>query len=49
MISDNEKKKAQLADLQTFVSRFSANASKAKQATSRLKLMDKIKLEEKSY
>ena len=46
MISDNEKKKAQLADLQTFVSRFSANASKAKQATSRLKLMDKIKLEE---
>ena len=32
--------------MQTFVSRFSANASKAKQATSRLKLMDKIKLEE---
>ncbi|MHB1371443.1 MAG: ATP-binding cassette domain-containing protein, partial [Pseudomonadaceae bacterium] len=34
------------AELQTFVSRFSANASKAKQATSRAKLIDKIQLEE---
>src|SRR5690554_7233838 len=35
MLSDNAKKKAQIAELQQFVSRFSANASKAKQATSR--------------
>src|SRR5690606_11798792 len=38
------KKKAQIAELQTFVSRFSANASKAKQATSRAKQIDKIQL-----
>ncbi len=44
--ADNAKKKAQIAELQTFVSRFSANASKAKQATSRAKQIDKIKLEE---
>ncbi len=31
-----------MADLQAFVSRFSANASKAKQATSRAKQLDKI-------
>lgn len=41
---DNAKKKAQIADLQQFVSRFSANASKAKQATSRAKQIDKIQL-----
>jgi ATPase subunit of ABC transporter with duplicated ATPase domains len=35
LYADNAKKKAQIAELQTFVSRFSANASKAKQATSR--------------
>ncbi len=46
MQSDNAKKKAQIAELRTFVSRFSANASKAKQATSRMKQIDKIKLEE---
>lgn len=46
MLADNEKKKAQIADLQTFVSRFSANASKAKQATSRAKQIEKIQLEE---
>lgn len=46
MQADNAKKKAQIAELQSFVSRFSANASKAKQATSRAKLIDKIKLEE---
>ncbi len=46
MQSENAKKKAQIAELQTFVSRFSANASKAKQATSRQKQLDKIKLEE---
>nr|CAD7567285.1 unnamed protein product [Timema californicum] len=46
LLSDNAKKKAQIADLQSFVSRFSANASKSRQATSRAKQMDKIKLDE---
>ena len=46
MVADNARKKAQIAELQTFVSRFSANASKAKQATSRAKQIEKIKLEE---
>jgi ATPase subunit of ABC transporter with duplicated ATPase domains len=46
MQSDNAKKKAKIAELQTFVSRFSANASKAKQATSRAKQIDKIQLAE---
>lgn len=46
LYADNAKKKAQIADLQAFVSRFSANASKAKQATSRARQIDKIKLEE---
>ena len=44
--ADNAKKKAQIADLQQFVSRFSANASKSKQATSRAKQIDEIKLED---
>ena len=44
--SENAKKKAKMAELQAFVSRFSANASKARQATSRAKQLDKIKLEE---
>jgi ATPase subunit of ABC transporter with duplicated ATPase domains len=42
----NAKAKERIADLQNFVRRFSANASKAKQATSRLKLIDKIKPED---
>lgn len=46
LLSDNAKKKVQIAELQTFVARFSANASKAKQATSRAKQIDKIKLDE---
>ncbi len=46
LLADNAKKKAQIAELQTFVSRFSANASKAKQATSRARQIDKIQLEE---
>ncbi|MBV1789804.1 ABC-F family ATPase [Marinobacterium sp. D7] len=46
MVADNAKKKAQIADLKSFVSRFSANASKSRQATSRLKQIDKIQLEE---
>ena len=46
LMSDNAKKKSQIADLQSFVARFSANASKARQATSRAKQIDKIKLED---
>ena len=46
LVSDNAKKKEQIADLQSFVSRFSANASKAKQATSRARQIDKIELAE---
>jgi ATPase subunit of ABC transporter with duplicated ATPase domains len=46
LLSDNAKKKAQIADLQAFVSRFSANASKARQATSRARQIEKIKLDE---
>ncbi|WKX27550.1 ABC-F family ATPase [Tatumella ptyseos] len=46
LLSDNAKKKAQIAELQSFVSRFSANASKSRQATSRAKQIDKIKLDE---
>jgi ATPase subunit of ABC transporter with duplicated ATPase domains len=44
--SENSKKSVEIADLQQFVSRFSANASKAKQATSRAKKLEKIKLED---
>ncbi len=44
--SENAKKKAQIAELKSFVSRFSANASKSKQATSRAKQIDKIQLAE---
>jgi ATPase subunit of ABC transporter with duplicated ATPase domains len=46
LLADNAKKKAQIAELQTFVSRFSANASKARQATSRARQIEKIKLED---
>ncbi|WP_096388135.1 ABC-F family ATPase [Hafnia sp. CBA7124] len=46
LMSDNAKKKAQISELQSFVSRFSANASKSKQATSRARQIDKIKLDE---
>ncbi|WP_083481486.1 ABC-F family ATPase [Agarivorans gilvus] len=46
MLADNAKKKAQIAELKSFVSRFSANASKSKQATSRAKQIDKIQLAE---
>ncbi|MFT4614309.1 MAG: ATPase subunit of ABC transporter with duplicated ATPase domains, partial [Bacteroidia bacterium] len=44
--SQNAKKSAEIAELQQFVSRFSANASKAKQATSRAKRIEKIKLDD---
>jgi len=46
LYSENAKKSAEIADLQQFVSRFSANASKAKQATSRAKRLEKIKLDD---
>ncbi len=44
--SDNAKKKVKMAELQAFVSRFSANASKARQATSRARQLEKIVLED---
>ncbi len=44
--SENAKKKAQITELKAFVSRFSANASKSKQATSRAKQLEKINLAE---
>ena len=44
--SANAKAKERIAELQSFVRRFSANASKARQATSRLKLIDKLKPED---
>lgn len=46
LLADNAKKKEKIAELQSFVSRFSANASKAKQATSRAKQIEKIQLSE---
>ncbi|MDY0071359.1 MAG: ABC-F family ATPase [Thauera sp.] len=42
----NSRAKEKIAELQEFVRRFSANKSKAKQATSRLKLIDKLKPED---
>ncbi|WP_027334045.1 ABC-F family ATP-binding cassette domain-containing protein [Mycoplasma elephantis] len=42
----NEKKEAQIEKLKQFISRFSANASKSAQATSRKKLLDKITIDE---
>lgn len=44
--SANARAKEKISDLQDFVRRFSANKSKAKQATSRLKLIDKLKPED---
>ena len=44
--SDNVKAKEKVAELKAFVARFSANASKAKQATSRARQIDKIKIED---
>jgi ATPase subunit of ABC transporter with duplicated ATPase domains len=42
----NARAKERVAELQDFVRRFSANKSKARQATSRLKQIDKIKIED---
>ncbi len=46
LLSENAKKSAEIDELQAFVNRFSANASKAKLASSRAKKMDKISLDE---
>ncbi len=46
LLTENAKKKAEISELKAFVSRFSANASKSKQATSRAKRLDKIDLAE---
>ncbi|MFC0477513.1 ABC-F family ATP-binding cassette domain-containing protein [Robertmurraya beringensis] len=42
----NKKKEEKIKELQAFIARFSANASKSKQATSRKKLLDKISLDD---
>lgn len=42
----NAKKEEQIKELQDFITRFSANASKSKQATSRKKMLDKITLDD---
>ncbi|GIN88584.1 putative ABC transporter ATP-binding protein YkpA [Heyndrickxia sporothermodurans] len=42
----NKKKEEKIKELQSFIARFSANASKSKQATSRKKLLDKITLDD---
>ena len=44
--AENAKKSAEIEELQSFVARFSANASKAKQATSRARRLEKIELAE---
>lgn len=46
MKDSNKKKEEKIRDLQSFITRFSANASKSKQATSRKKLLDKITLDD---
>ena len=47
MIKDqNKKKEEKIKELQDFISRFSANKSKSKQATARRKLLDKLTVEE---
>ncbi len=46
MRESNKKKEEKIKELQAFIARFSANASKSKQATSRKKLLDKIQLDE---
>ncbi|MET0683559.1 MAG: ABC-F family ATPase [Casimicrobiaceae bacterium] len=46
LLSANAKAKDKIADLQEFVRRFSANKSKARQATSRARQIEKIKIED---
>lgn len=45
-VNANAKKEEQIKELQDFIARFSANASKSKQATSRKKMLDKITLDD---
>jgi ATPase subunit of ABC transporter with duplicated ATPase domains len=42
----NRKKEEKIKELETFIARFSANASKSKQATSRKKMLEKITLDD---
>ncbi|GAA0179757.1 ABC-F family ATP-binding cassette domain-containing protein [Clostridium sediminicola] len=46
MKDQNKKKEEKIKELQNFIARFSANASKSKQATSRKKSLDKISLDD---
>ncbi len=46
MKAQNKKNEDKIKELQNFITRFSANKSKSKQATSRRKMLDKISLEE---
>ncbi len=46
MKESNKKKEEKMKELQAFIDRFSANASKSKQATSRKKMLEKIQLDE---
>lgn len=46
MKESNKKKEEKIKELQAFIARFSANASKSKQATSRKKMLEKIVLDE---
>lgn len=46
MKESNKKKEEKIKELQSFIQRFSANASKSKQATSRKKMLEKIELDE---
>lgn len=46
MRDSNKKKEEKIKELQDFIRRFSANASKSKQATSRKKLLEKIELDD---
>jgi len=46
LLAASTKTKERIAELQSFVRRFSANASKARQATSRARLIEKIKVED---
>lgn len=45
MKDSNKKKEEKIKELQSFIARFSANASKSKQATSRKKMLEKIELD----
>ncbi len=46
LADQNAKKEEKIKELQEFIARFSANASKSKQATSRKKMLEKITLED---